>query len=174
MASFQESVKALKEAGLAHLEIFEIMSDSVDGPMNGTLSIPKAISNINKFGHEIPKEDVNINVETPSVRKRKVATFSSEKHPRKSLRQGSPGLRCERENVPFDLSFNRTVSPPSISSNRFCFSANMEENSSWLKNLLTGNSLISQKDLLRWLQKVLSFIPLAPLKYYLKQPLTTL
>ena len=79
-----------------------------------------------------------------------------------------------RENVPFDLSFNWTVSSPSISSNRFCFSANMEENSSWLKNLLTGNSLISQKDLLRWLQKVLSFIPLAPLKYYLKQPLTTL
>ena len=97
MASFRESVEALKEAGLAHLEISEIMSDPVDGPMNGTLSIPKAISNINKSGHEIPKEDVNINVETPSVRKRKVGTFSSEKHPRKSLRQGSPGLRCERE-----------------------------------------------------------------------------
>ena len=34
MASFRESIDALKEAGLADLEILEIMSDSVDGKMN--------------------------------------------------------------------------------------------------------------------------------------------
>ena len=33
MASFRESINALKEAGLADLEILEIMSESVDGQM---------------------------------------------------------------------------------------------------------------------------------------------
>ena len=33
MASFGESIEALKEAGLADSEIFEIMSESVDGEM---------------------------------------------------------------------------------------------------------------------------------------------
>ena len=33
MANFWESIDALKEAGLADLEILEIMSESVDGQM---------------------------------------------------------------------------------------------------------------------------------------------
>ena len=33
MASFGESIEALKEAGLADSEIFEIMSESIDGQM---------------------------------------------------------------------------------------------------------------------------------------------
>ena len=33
MANFRESIDALKEAGLANLEILEIMSESVDGQM---------------------------------------------------------------------------------------------------------------------------------------------
>ena len=106
MASFRESVEALKEAGLADLEILEIMSDSVDGQTNETLSIFKTISNINKSGHELPRKDVNINAETPSVRKRKAGVFNSEKNPHNLLRQGSARLRWEREEVPFDSSFN--------------------------------------------------------------------
>ena len=45
MASFSESIEALKEAGLADLEILEIMSDSIDGKINRFLSIPKTNSN---------------------------------------------------------------------------------------------------------------------------------
>ena len=33
MANFRESIDALKEVGLAHSEILEIMSESVDGEM---------------------------------------------------------------------------------------------------------------------------------------------
>ena len=39
MVSFRESVEVLKEAGLADLEILEIMSNSVDGQINVSLSI---------------------------------------------------------------------------------------------------------------------------------------
>ena len=45
MASFQDSIEDLKEAGLADLEILEIMSDSIDGKINRFLSIPKTNSN---------------------------------------------------------------------------------------------------------------------------------
>lgn len=41
MASFQESVKVFKEAGLANSEILEMMRDSVDGQINESLSVPK-------------------------------------------------------------------------------------------------------------------------------------
>lgn len=61
MASFRESVKTLKEAGLADSEILEIMSDSIDGQMNESLSIPKTLSNRNKSGHELRTNDDNIN-----------------------------------------------------------------------------------------------------------------
>ena len=43
MATFRESVDALKEAGLADSEILEIMSESVDGE-----------NFIKKSGHELP------------------------------------------------------------------------------------------------------------------------
>ena len=79
MASFRESINALKEAGLADSEILEIMSDSVDGQRNTKNS-----------GHELPTNDSNINAETPSVRKRKAGASSAEKSPKP--RQGSPGL----------------------------------------------------------------------------------
>ena len=60
MASFRESVHALKEAGLADSEILEIMSESVDGE-----------NFIKNSGHELPTSDINIIAETPSIRKRK-------------------------------------------------------------------------------------------------------
>ena len=55
MASFRESVKALKEAGLVDLEILEIMSDSVDRKTNRLLSIPKTNSNnsLNISGRDV-------------------------------------------------------------------------------------------------------------------------
>ena len=55
MASFGESVKALKEAGLVDLEILEIMSDSVDRKTNRLLSIPKTNSNnsLNISGRDV-------------------------------------------------------------------------------------------------------------------------
>ena len=56
----------------AESEIIDIMSDSVDGQMNWPLSILKTNSNnfSNKSGHKTPNWDININVETPNVRKR--------------------------------------------------------------------------------------------------------
>ena len=81
MANFRESIEAFKEAGLSDSEILDIMSDSVSEQMNGSLSIPKTISDnsYNKSGHEIPKEDRNSNAEIFAVRKRKAGAFSSEK-----------------------------------------------------------------------------------------------
>ena len=78
MASFRESIKALKEAGLANSETLEIMSDSVSEQMNGSLSNPKTKSNnsLNKSGHEIPKEDRNINAVTFNNRKKKAGAFN--------------------------------------------------------------------------------------------------
>ena len=75
MASFRESIEALKEAGLADSEILGIMSNSGDGQKNGSLSIPKILSNRNKSGHELPTNDNKINAETPLVRKRKASAF---------------------------------------------------------------------------------------------------
>ena len=85
MASYRESVDSLKEAGLADSEILEIMSESVDGE-----------NFIKNSGHELQTNDINLNAETLSVRKRKATTFSTEKHP-KSIRQDSPGVSWERE-----------------------------------------------------------------------------
>ena len=78
MASFRESIEALKEAGLANSEILEIMSDSVNEQMNRSLSNPKTKSNnsLNKSGHEIPKEDRNINAWTFTNRNRKAGAFN--------------------------------------------------------------------------------------------------
>ena len=72
MAYFRESVEVLKEAGFAESEIIDIMSDSVDRQMNGPLSILKTNSNnfSNKSGHNLPNEDININVVTSTVCKR--------------------------------------------------------------------------------------------------------
>ena len=85
MASFRESVHALKEAGLADSKILEIMSESVDGE-----------NFIKNSGHELPTSEINIIAETPLIRKRKATALSTEKHP-KSLRQNSPGINWERE-----------------------------------------------------------------------------
>ena len=141
MASFRESVEALKEAGLADSEILEIMSESVDGKLRGSFSIPKNDANNYKSGHEHPEETKTTNAETPSVRKEKVGAFNGEKHSRnnKFLRQGSPGLRVKREEVPFENPFNQTASPLTISPNKFCFSANMDEDSELAEKVLSGD-----------------------------------
>lgn len=93
--------------------MLEVMSDSVGGQMNGSLSILKTNSNksSNKSGRDLPQEDININVETLTVCKRKAGAFSSDKNHKlqKVLRQGSPGLHWERKEVPFEHSFNRTI-----------------------------------------------------------------
>ena len=91
MASFPESVDALKEAGLADLEILGIMSESIDGE-----------NFIKNSRHELLTIDINLNAETPSIRKRKATALSAEKHP-KSIRQDSPGRNWEREGGPFQL-----------------------------------------------------------------------
>ena len=141
MASFRESVEALKEAGLADSEILEIMSESVDGKLHRSFSIPKNDANNYKSGHEHPEETKTTNAETPSVSRKKVGAFNGEKHSRnnKSLRQGSPGLRVEREEVPFENPFNQTASPLTISPNKFCFSANMDEDSELAEKVLNGD-----------------------------------
>ena len=151
MASFQDSVKASKEAGQANSEILDIMSESVDGKLNGSFSIPKNDANSYKFRHEHPKEIEITNVETPSIHKRKAGAFSGEKQSRnnKSQRQGSPGLHVEREEVPFDNPFNQTVSPFTICLNKFASQLIWMRNLSWLKKYLTGTSLNSLKDLQR-------------------------
>ena len=61
MASFRESIDALKEAGLADSEILEIMSESVDGQMI------KKKSSIKESGQELPSKNNDITNETPSV-----------------------------------------------------------------------------------------------------------
>ena len=113
MASFRESIKALKEAGLADSEILEIIADSVDRQKNWSLSITKTLANRNNSRHELPTKDNKINAETPSVRKRKAGTFSTGKHP-KSIRQGSPGLSWEGDKALFNNPFNPTVFPLSL------------------------------------------------------------
>ena len=77
-------------------------------------------------------------LETLSVRKRKAGAFSGEKQSRnnKSQTQGSPGLHVEKEEVPFHNPFNQTVFPLTISTNKCCFSANMDKDSELAEKLL--------------------------------------
>ena len=122
MANFRESIDALKEAGLADSEILEIMSESVDGQM-----LTKNSSFIKKSGHELPTKNNDVTAETPSVRKRKADTLSTEKQS-KTIRQGSPRHNLESENVHFDYSFDRVpLSSLSVGRNRFGFSVDMDE-----------------------------------------------
>ena len=94
MVSFRESVDDLKEAELADSEILEIMSESVDGE-----------NFIKNSGHELPTNDINFIAETSLICKRKATALSAEKHP-KSIRQDSPGINWEREEVPFNCRLN--------------------------------------------------------------------
>ena len=107
--------------------------------MNGSLSIPKTLSNINKSGYVLKKDDNTSNAEAPSIRKRKAGAFSAEKHP-KWIRQGSIGISWERE-VTSNHSCNQSVSPLSVSPNRFCFSANIDEKSELADNVRKGEFL---------------------------------
>ena len=97
------------------------MSESVDGQMH-----TKNFLKNKESGDELPKKNSDTNAETPSVRKRKAGFLIAEKHP-KSIRQGSPRQGLEREEVRLDYSFNRAVSPLSVSPNRFNFSADKDE-----------------------------------------------
>ena len=121
MANFRESIDALKEVGLADSEILEIMSESVDGQM-----LAKNLLKNKETDHELPDKIHVTNIETPSIRKRKACVLSAEKRT-KSLRQGSPRHGLEREDTRPNFFFNRTVSPLSISPNRFSFSVDMDE-----------------------------------------------
>ena len=70
----RESIDALKEAGLADSEIFEIMSESVDGQM----LIKK--SSFNKVsGQELHTKNNDTTNDTPSVQERKADALSTEK-----------------------------------------------------------------------------------------------
>ena len=62
MASFRESINALKEAGLADSEILEIMSESIDGQM-----LTKKSSFNKESGQELPNKNNDTTNETPSV-----------------------------------------------------------------------------------------------------------
>ena len=62
MASFRESINALKEAGLADSEILEIMSESIDGQM-----FTKKSSFNKESGQELPNKNNDTTNETPSV-----------------------------------------------------------------------------------------------------------
>ena len=94
MASFRESIDALKEEGLADSEILEIMSESVDGQM-----ITKKSSSNKESGQELSSKNNDTTNETPSVRKRKADALSTEKQP-KTVRQGSP-RQYKKRGCPF-------------------------------------------------------------------------
>ena len=113
MASFWESIDALKEAGLGDSEILGMLTKK---------------SSFNKeSGQELPTKINDATNETPSVRKRKADALSTEKQP-KTIRQGSPRHSIEREEVHFDYFFDQVpLSPLSIGPNRFSFSADMDE-----------------------------------------------
>ena len=133
MASFRESIDALKEAGLADSEILEIMPESVDGQM----LIKKSYFN-KKSVEELPTKNIDATNETPSLRIRKVDVLSAEKQP-KAIRQGSPSHSIDREEVHFDYSFDRVpLSPLSIGPNRLSFSADMDEASDLAERVLNG------------------------------------
>ena len=99
--------------------------------------IQKTFKKNKESGHELPKKNSDTNAETPSVHKRKTGFLIAEKHP-KSIRQGSPRQGLEREEVRLDYSFNRAVSPLSVSPNRFSFSADMDEASELAEKALKG------------------------------------
>ena len=126
MTNFRESINALKEARSGDSEILEIMSESVDGQM-----LTKNLQKNKKSDHELS--------DTPSTRKRKLCVLSAEKHT-KSMRQDYPrhNLEREREDTRPNFSSNRTVSPLSISPNRFCFSTDMDEASDLAEKTLNG------------------------------------
>ena len=96
MASFRESIDALKEAGLADSEILEIMSESVDGQI--LIQKPSLNKVSGQELQELPTKNSNTTNDTPSVRKRKADTLSTEKQS-KITRQGSPRHSIEREEV---------------------------------------------------------------------------
>ena len=82
---------------------------------------------------------------TPSVRKRKADTLSSEKQS-KTTRQGSPRHSIEREEVHFDYSFDPVpLSPLSTGPKRFSFSADIDVVSHPTERALNGDSPSSQK-----------------------------
>ena len=62
MANFRESIDALKEAGLADLEILEIMSKSVNGQM-----LMKSSTFNKESVQELPSKNKVVTAETPSV-----------------------------------------------------------------------------------------------------------
>ena len=133
MASFRESIDALKEAGLADSEILEIMSESV-----GLQMLTKKTSFNNESSQELPTKNNDATNETPSVWKRKTFSLITEKQP-KTMKQGSPKYSIEREDVHFDYSFDRVpLSPLSIGPNRFSFSVDMDEVSDIAERALNG------------------------------------
>ena len=133
MASFRESIDALKEAGLADSEILEIMSELVDGQM-----ITRKSSSNKESGQELPSKNNDTTNETPSVRKSKAHALSTKKQP-KTIRPGSPRHSIEREDVHFDYSFDRvSLSPLSIGPNTFSFAADMDEVSDLAERALNG------------------------------------
>ena len=97
------------------------MYESIDGQM-----LAKNLLKNKEFDHELPDKINFTNTETPSICKRKVCALSAEKHT-KSIRQDSPRQSLEGEDTRPNFPFNRTVSPLSISPNRFSFSADMDE-----------------------------------------------
>ena len=133
MASFRESIDALKEAGLADSEILEIMSESV-----GLQMLTKKTSFNNESSQELPTKNNDATNETPSVWKRKTFSLITEKQP-KTMKQGSPKYSIEREDVHFDYSVDRVpLSPLSIGPNRFSFSVDMDEVSDIAERALNG------------------------------------
>ena len=136
MASFRESIDALKEAGLADSEILEIMSESVDGQILTKKSSIKKVSG--QELQELPIKNNNTTTDTPSVRKRKADALSTEKQS-KSIRKGSPRQNVEREEVHFNYSFDQVpLSPLSTGSNRFSCSADIDEASNLAERALNG------------------------------------
>ena len=70
MANFQESIDALKEAGLADLEILEIKSDSADGWV-----LTKNLLNNKESYHELPdKSSLPIPRHTQSVKEKHIVS----------------------------------------------------------------------------------------------------
>ena len=102
--------------------------------------------------------------------------MSGEKQSRnnKSQRQGSPGLHVEKEEVSFDNPFNQMVSPLTINPNRFCFSANMDEDSELAEKVLHGISLNFLRDSQSWLQTTTTSMLKVPKStknlFFLKMP----
>ena len=135
-ANFRESIDALKETGLVDSEILEIISESVDGK-----TLTKNSPFIKESGHELPTKNDDATAETPSVRKRKTDTLSTEKQ-FKTIRQSSPRQNLESDDVSVDYSIDRVpLSPLSVGPNRFSFSADMDGASDLTERALNGEFL---------------------------------